>query len=267
MRRAVEQFGRGELATRLGSSRRDEIGELSRAFDVMADQIETLLSAERRLLQDVSHELRSPLARLNFAVELARTSDDRDAALDRIKRDVDRLSALVDELLQLTRAEGDPSARALEEVRLDVLLRALAEDCTLEAEAKKCRLILRAEGPWAVQGERELLRRAVENVLRNALRYAPDGTPIEIGLRLRDGDALISVRDHGVGVPDGDLEAIFETFYRVEDDRSRTSGGVGLGLSIARRAVVLHGGNIAARNAHPGLRVSIALPHARDGSE
>jgi two-component system sensor histidine kinase CpxA len=267
LRRAVERFGQGELSTRIGSTRRDEIGELSRAFDVMADRIKTLLSAERRLLQDVSHELRSPLARLKFAVELARTSEDRGAAMDRIKRDVDRLSTLVDELLQLTRAEGDPSARALEEVLLGSLLQALVEDCTLEANAKGCRLVLRAEGPCAVQGERELLRRAIENVLRNALRYAPERTTIEIDLQLCDGNAIIAVRDYGVGVPEQDLESIFEPFYRVEDDRSRTSGGVGLGLGIARRAVALHGGSIVARNVHPGLRVTIELPHAVNGPE
>jgi signal transduction histidine kinase len=262
LRRAVERFGRGDLSTRIGSARRDEIGELARAFDEMAGRIETLLAAERRLLQDVSHELRSPLARLGFAVELARTSEDRAAALDRIQRDVGRLSALVDELLQLTRAEGDPSARVLEEVRLDDLLRALVEDCALEAEAKDCRLVFRAEGDCTVRGDRELLRRAVENVLRNAIRYAPEGTMVEIDVRPEPGAATIAVRDFGVGVPDQALGAIFDPFFRVEGDRSRSSGGVGLGLAIARRAVALHGGTIAARNAHPGLCVTIGLPRA-----
>ena len=260
LRRVVDRFGRGDLAARAGSTRQDEIGELSRAFDEMAGRIETLLAAERRLLQDVSHELRSPLARLRFAVELARTSGDRDAALERIRRDVDRLSVLVDELLQLTRAEGDPSARATEEVRLDDLLGTLVEDCALEAEAKGCRLALRVEGACAVRGERELLRRAVENVLRNAIRYAPEGTAIEVDLRGDDGAATVVVRDHGVGVPDPALGSIFEPFFRVEGDRSRTSGGVGLGLAIARRAVALHGGRIAASNARPGLSVTIDLP-------
>ncbi|MEJ7637514.1 MAG: histidine kinase dimerization/phospho-acceptor domain-containing protein, partial [Singulisphaera sp.] len=136
----VDRFGQGGLAARVGSTRKDEIGELSRAFDQMAGRIETLMTAERRLLQDVSHELRSPLARLVFAVELARTSEDRGAALDRINKDIGRLSHLVDELLQLTRAEGDPTARETEPVRLDVLLRTVLEDCRLEAEAKACRL-------------------------------------------------------------------------------------------------------------------------------
>ena len=119
LRRALEKFGRGDLSVRYHLSRRDEIGELAQAFNRMADQIATLLTAERRLLQDVSHELRSPLARLGFAVELARTSPDREAALGRIRKEADRLNNLVDELLQLTRAEGDPGARNLEDVDLD----------------------------------------------------------------------------------------------------------------------------------------------------
>ena len=264
LRSAVDRFGRGELSTRIGWNRKDEIGELARAFDLMADRIETLMSAERRLLQDVSHELRSPLARLGFAVELARTGGDPKASLDRIKRDVDRLSSLVDELLQLTTAEGDPQARVLEQVRLDDLLHHLADDCVLEAEAKGCRLVVTEDGPLAVLGDRELLRRAVENVLRNAIRHAPDGTVVEVDLRAQPDHATITVRDFGTGVPDEALSSIFKPFFRVDDDRSRTSGGVGLGLSIARRAIDLHLGRIEAQNARPGLRVVIELPIAAD---
>src|SRR5262249_14120529 len=150
---------------------------------------------------DVSHELRSPLARLGFAVELARTSEDRGAALDRIKKDVGRLSDLVDELLRLTRAEGDPSAGDAEDVRLDDLLRSVVEECTLEAVAKGVYLLPRTGVPAAVRGERELLRRAVENVLRNAVGYAPEGTAVEIDLGSHDGKATIAVRDFGIGVP------------------------------------------------------------------
>jgi len=260
LRRVVDRFGQGGLAARVGSTRKDEIGELSRAFDQMAGRIETLMTAERRLLQDVSHELRSPLARLVFAVELARTSEDRGAALDRVKKDIGRLSHLVDELLQLTRAEGDPAARELEPVRLDDLLRAVIEDCRLEAEANSCRIVLHTEGAATVPGERELLRRAVENVLRNAIRYAPGGTAIEVDLRTREDAVTIKVRDHGIGVPEESLGAIFEPFFRVEGDRSRSSGGAGLGLAITRRAVSLHGGTIVARNARPGLNITIELP-------
>jgi two-component system sensor histidine kinase CpxA len=264
LRQAVDRFGRGDLATRIGLKRPDEIGELARAFDRMAGRIETLMAAERRLLQDVSHELRSPLARLGFAVELARTGGDPKASLDRIKRDVDRLSSLVDELLQLTTAEGDPQARVREQVRLDDLLHHLADDCVLEAEAKGCRLVVTEDGPSSVLGDRELLRRAVENVLRNAIRHAPEETIVEVELRSRPDLATIAIRDLGTGVPEDALGAIFEPFFRVDNDRSRSSGGVGLGLSIARRAIDLHLGRIEAQNARPGLRVVIELPIAAD---
>jgi two-component system, OmpR family, sensor kinase len=260
LRSAVDRFGRGELSTRIGWNRKDEIGELARAFDLMADRIETLMSAERRLLQDVSHELRSPLARLGFAIELARTGGDAGLSLDRIKRDVDRLSSLVNALLQLTSAEGDPHSRNLRPVRLDELLGNLLDDCSVEADAKQCHLSLTEDGHPSVLGDAELLRRAIENVLRNAIRHAPDGTLIEVELRGRPDLATITVRDFGTGVPDEALGSIFKPFFRVDDDRSRSSGGVGLGLSIARRAIDLHRGRIEAHNACPGLRVVIELP-------
>jgi len=259
LQRAVDAFGRGGLETRIGSTRRDEIGELSRAFDVMAGRIASLMAAERRLIQDVSHELRSPLTRLGLAVRLARNGD-REAAMGRIKREVDRLSALVDELLRLNSAEEDPLARHRDEVALDALLAELVDACAVEAEAKGCRLELRAGATAVAAGDRELLRRAVENVLRNAVRHAPEGTTVDVSLRAEAGVATVEVRDRGEGVPDAALGDIFRPFFRIEDDRSRASGGVGLGLAIARRAVALHGGSIAAANARPGLSVAIRLP-------
>jgi signal transduction histidine kinase len=267
LRRVVDRFGQGELPARAHSARKDEIGELSRAFDEMAGRIETLLAAERRLLQDVSHELRSPLARLGFAVELARTGADREAALARVRREADRMTALISELLQLTRAEGYPMDGSPEDVPLDGLLQDIIRDCDLEAEARACRLVLRIDRPAVVAGERELLRRAVENVVRNAICHAPAGTPVEVSLELREDAATVIVRDYGPGVPVELLGAIFEPFFRVEDDRSRASGGSGLGLAIARRAVELHRGRITARNAGPGLVIAIELPDAREADE
>jgi two-component system sensor histidine kinase CpxA len=228
----------------------------------MADRIETLLSAERRLLQDVSHELRSPLARLGFAVELARGEEEREEALARVRKEADRMTALVGELLQLTRIEGDPAACKWSSVALDHLLEEIVDSCNLEAVARKCRLVLWPVQPAVMSGERELLHRAVENIVRNAIRHAPEATAVEIGLELRGETAFISVRDHGSGVPDTVLTDIFKPFFRVEDDRSRASGGVGLGLTIARRAVEIHQGKIDARNALPGLEVTISLPHS-----
>jgi len=265
LRRVVERFGRGDLGIRSHLSRQDEIGDLARAFNLMADRITTLLSSERRLLQDVSHELRSPLARLGFAVELARTSTDREAALARIRKEADRLNHLVDELLQLTRAESDPTARNLEAVELAELLRDLVADCTLEAQALGCRLVLRITQQAVVTADRELLRRACDNVLRNAIQHAPAETAVEIELSTGNGLATVRVRDHGPGVPPDALGEIFKPFYRVETDRDRSSGGVGLGLAIASRAVALHQGRMTARNANPGLLLDIELPAHREG--
>jgi two-component system sensor histidine kinase CpxA len=260
LRRVLEKFGRGDLGIRYHLSRRDEIGELAQAFNRMADQIATLLTAERRLLQDVSHELRSPLARLGFAVELARTSPDRETALGRIRKEADRLSNLVDELLQLTRAEGDPGARNLEDVDLGKLLPELVTDCALEADARGCNLNLVSDRSVVVTGDRELLHRAFENVLRNAIRHAPVGTAIDVNMSRHGGVAEVAVRDYGPGVPREVLGEIFEPFFRVEGDRDRSSGGVGLGLAIARRAVEVHQGHVTAFNANPGLVVAFELP-------
>ena len=264
LQRALDAFGRGELTTRIGSMRRDEIGDLSRAFDVMAHRIESLLSAERRLIQDVSHELRSPLTRLGLAIRLGRAGD-REAAMDRIKKEADRLSALVDQLLRLHSAEEDPQAGRREEVPLRDLLADLVEACAVEAEAKGCRLEFRSGGPVAVEGDPELLRRAVENVLRNAVRHAPEGSAVGVDLQSDGESATVVVRDRGEGVPPEHLEDVFRPFFRIEDDRSRASGGVGLGLAIARRAVALHGGAVAAANAGPGLVVTIRLPRRAAG--
>jgi two-component system sensor histidine kinase CpxA len=260
---AVDRFGRGELATRVTTTRLDEIGQLTHAFNEMADRIETLLTAERRLLQDISHELRSPLARLNIAIELARTAPDRDAAAARLQKEVDRLTELVGSLLQVTRAEGDPSLRRSEVVHVADVLRDVAQACQMEADARGCRLVVHDAVTRTLSGDPELLRRAVENVVRNAIRYAPPHTDVE--LRADDGtDALsISVRDAGTGVPDDLLPRLAQPFFRVENARDYApDGGVGLGLSIAQRAVQLHHGRLVAENAHPGLRVTLTFPDA-----
>ncbi len=262
VRSMLSRFGRGDLSARTRSVRQDEFGEVSRAFDDMADRIETLLMAERRLLQDVSHELRTPLSRLGFAIELARTAPDRDAALDRIRKEVDRLNSLVGQLLQVTRAEGDPASREMADVPLDELLREVAEDTAWEAELRHVRLVSRIGENATIRGDRELLRRAIENVVRNALRYAPENSSVEIGLDASKDAVRIRVRDQGPGVSEENLEQIFRPFFREDSARNSSTGGLGLGLAIAFRAIHLHHGHVRASNASPGLLVEIDLPVA-----
>jgi two-component system sensor histidine kinase CpxA len=260
LQKAVEQFGGGDFTARVGSTRRDELGQLANTFDRMAGRIETLLAAERRLLLDISHELRSPLARLGVAVELARSGENLDAALNRIQKESDRLNALLNLLLQVTRAEGDPRSLRRDHVRLDELVQQLVDDSAIEASARGCQLEYRHGEAVTVEGDAELLRRAMENVIRNAIRYSPPATAVEITLGRRNGTAVVDVRDHGPGVPEEALPRLFDAFYRVEKSRDTSSGGIGLGLSIARRALELHKGGIRARNAQPGLEVEMELP-------
>ena len=260
LRAIVERFGRGDLSARAEEKRKDELGDLAASFNRMADHIQTLLAAERRLLFDISHELRSPLARLSVAVELARPSETNAPLLDRIQKEADRLNSLIRQMLEVTRTEGEPSRMKAEHVRLDQLVGELAGDCAIEAQAHGCALRFSQSGPVSLDGDGELLRRAIENVMRNAIRYAPAETNVEVTLENGGGWARIRVRDYGPGVPVEALPRLFDAFYRVEEDRDRKSGGVGLGLSIARRAVELHKGKLQASNASPGLLVEIDLP-------
>lgn len=261
---AVNRFGRGDLTMRLRMDRRDEIGDVARAFNDMAERIQTLLAAERRLLQDISHELRSPLARLNIAIELARTPADRDAAIARLQREADRLTTLVGSLLEVTRAEGDPAAARFETLTAKDILDPVVEACALEAEARPCRIRLRDESTRTVPGHAELLRRALENVVRNAIRHAPTGTDIDVRAEDSRSGITIEVRDAGPGVPEALIGKLVEPFFRVDDARDSATGGVGLGLSIAHRALQLHHGTLAVENAQPGLRVSMTIPDTQE---
>ena len=260
MARVVDRFGRGDLSARIEFKRKDEIGGLARSFDLMADRIETLLTAERRLLQDISHELRTPLTRIGFAAALTKTADDRDAAVERLKKEIFRLSELVNALLQVTRAEGDPSTRNMQSVQLPELLRNIVEDSQVEARARGCELSLACPESLILQGDYELLRRALENVVRNAIRYAPQGTKVEVSVETAGAAATIRVRDYGPGVPEDALPKLFHPFFRVDSARDSASGGTGLGLAIAQRAVAIHSGSISAQNVNPGLQVTISIP-------
>jgi len=256
----VRRFGVGDLSARVRSNRHDGIGDVARAFDQMADRIENLLTAERRMLQDISHELRSPLARLSFAAELARTSPDREAAAMRVNKEIDRLTDLAQSLLHITREEGDLSSRKLESVALDALVNELVQDCEIEADARGCRLVFIGSSQVELLADPVLLRRAIENIVRNAIWHAPPETTIEVALETTEENASVTVRDYGPGVPAEALTQIFKPFYRVDSSRNADGGGVGLGLAITQRAVHVHHGHVWAENAEPGLRVCVDLP-------
>jgi signal transduction histidine kinase len=256
----IAAFGRGNLSLRVRTRREDEIGQLGRSFNQMAERLEGLILNERRLLADISHELRSPLARLKFAVKLARTSEDSKAALDRIERDINRMTSLVSDILEMTSIEDDPAVQEMGTVPLREIVDEVVRDCQLEADFRNCSIPVEGSLTQAITGNRELLRRAVENVLRNGIRYAPTDSTIRLTLSETAQKAIIEVRDYGPGVPAEALDRLFDTFFRVEPARASNGGGSGLGLSIAKRAVQLHRGTIEAENASPGLRIRIAIP-------
>jgi two-component system sensor histidine kinase CpxA len=270
LRDTTHELADGNLTARVHptlSTRRDEIGYLGSDFNLMAGRIESLVEAQRRLLGDISHELRSPLSRLRVALELARRRAGEDAgrALDRIEREAESINEMIGQLLTLSRFEIGPDRLNSVKVDLCALVEEVADDADYEARSRNCSVKVTSCEACTMDGVPELLRSAVENVLRNAVRYTAEGTAVEIALRSEAVDskrqALISVRDHGAGVPHEAIDEIFRPFYRVEDARDRQTGGTGLGLAIAARAIHLHGGAVKAVNASDGgLIVEISLP-------
>jgi signal transduction histidine kinase len=276
LRDATHRFAGGDLSARVGptvSHRRDEIAELGRDFDRMAERIETLLTSQRQLLSDVSHELRSPLARLNVALGLARqrSGPEAEAPLDRIEEEAEQLNSLIGRVLALARFESGAVEPELGDVQLDRLVADIAADADFEADPKGTSVRVEAVAPARVTGNEALLRSAIENVVRNAVRYTAAGTDVQVSVtRETGGDGargpgaagvVVTVRDHGPGVPDDQLGELFKPFYRLAGARDRQSGGTGLGLAIAERAVRLHGGSVRAANAPGGgLVVEIRLP-------
>ncbi len=267
---ATRRFAEGELDTRVSSDlggRRDELAALGSDFDDMAERIGTLLENQRQLLSDISHELRSPLARLYVALGLARRQSDSSAseALDRIEQETERLNGLIGQLLALTRLQDPESLVDRRPVDLVALVREVIDDADYEAREGGKSVQLDTVETCVTPGFEELLRRAIENVVRNAIRYAPAGSAVEASLDVAQNngatEATIQVRDHGPGVPDDELGALFQPFYRVDWARDRERGGTGLGLSISDRAVRAHGGTISAiKPGDGGLLIEIKLP-------
>lgn len=272
LREATNRIAGGDFSVRVAGNmgrKGNEVADLGRDFDTMAERIERLLTVQKRLLRDISHELRSPLTRLQVALGLARQRAGEQALfpLQRIEKEAERLNELIGQIITLTMLESGTKELTKKSVNLAALLREVTTDADFEAGGHNCRVIMasgRAE-EMTLEGSRELLRRALENVVRNAVRYTLPDTEVEISCATAEEDdtrhAVITVRDHGPGVPTWALHHLCKPFFRVSESRDRRSGGTGIGLAIAERAVGLHGGNMAVANADGGgLSVTISLP-------
>ncbi len=270
LRTATRKLAAGDLSARVGppvANRRDETGDLARDFDAMARRLENLVGSQRRLLRDVSHELRSPLARLGVALELARQRAGESASgpLDRIERESQRLEVLIERLLSLERLQAGAGRTDGKLVDLADLIERVVEDARFEVDAGDGDVQLVWAAKPRVMGSPELLHSAVENVVRNGVAHTVPGSVVDVWLgeeQYHGGRmAVVRVRDRGQGVPPEELERLFEPFHRVEEARDRRTGGVGLGLAITERAIRAHGGEIEARN-HPdgGLEITMRLP-------
>jgi two-component system, OmpR family, sensor kinase len=242
--------------------RRDELAVLARDFDAMADQLRANRSAITQLLRDISHELRSPLARMRVALGLARQpAADLSRQLDRLEREIERLDSLISQVLKLARLHGTDTPFAREAFDLDEVIEEVVRDANFEGAAKNCKINLLGRARMSVNGNRDLVHSAIENVLRNAVRYSPQDAPVEISVEHDQSGLVMSIRDRGPGVPAADLERIFEPFYRVAESRDRDSGGEGIGLAITAQVMKAHGGRATAANGQAGgLVVRLNLP-------
>lgn len=266
LQKAARGIAEGKWHTRVSASvgnRKDAFGELAGEFDLMAEKVELLIDGQKRLVSDVSHELRSPLARLQIALELARmtTGDASEEYLDRIEKEACELNELISEILTLGRLEADQAEAAKTTVHILPLLESVVENANFEHSVADKQVVLRQSMPVEVFGHEKLLMMAFENVIRNALKYTPDYNKVEVSLGKTSRELVVWVRDHGPGVPDDMLEKLLQPFVRVHEARDRSSGGWGVGLSICDRILRFHSGTIRLSN-HPGggLEVCMRLP-------
>jgi signal transduction histidine kinase len=266
LRDATHELARGNLDIRAGENlgnRQDEIADLVRDFDIMAGELRTQIQSERNLLSGVSHELRSPIARIRLALTLARHAgpEERAEMLDRIEQDSIQLDAMLERILTVARLESGQQKPKFELLSLNELIDDVLRDAKFEAAAIGAAVTYQGNGDVKVNGDASLLHSAIENVIRNAIFYSGQDGKIEVRLE-RTGDAAVfSVRDNGPGVPENVLPLIFKPFFRVDDSRGTTTGGMGLGLAIVRNAVAAHGGSVSAKNVLPhGLDVELRLP-------
>ena len=274
LREMSQKLAAGDLGARAApglARRQDEIGDLVRDFNAMASRIEELVSRQRRLISDVSHELRSPLARLNVALDLGRQRKGDDPAFEQMQEDIQLLDEMIGRLLTVAKLDVSAPQVPMADVDLAELLSQIVRNAEFESQDQKGSITLTVSAPCVVRGSAELLHSAIENVVRNAVRYTENGTSVEVRLASEasssGANVRLVVRDYGPGVPDSELKNIFQPFYRVTGARDRQSGGTGLGLAIADRVIRLHGGTIRAENATPhGLKIEIVLPQTSASS-
>ncbi len=268
LRQATRKFAAGDLSIRLGNQikGRNELAGLAHDFDNMAGEIESLIGRQKNLLRDISHELRSPLTRLGIALELVRQAESspvRDKALQRIELEAERMNTMIGQLLNLTRLESGHREVPQQNFDLRVLLDQLVADANYEAETQQCKVVLSAPEAVPFHGSQELLAQALENIIRNGLKYTAENSVVAVTLSVTAATLLLTITDQGPGVPEESLGKLFEPFYRVAAARDRQTGGTGIGLAIAERAIKLHSGTIVAKNRpEGGLLIEITLPIA-----
>nr|WP_100148254.1 ATP-binding protein [Achromobacter arsenitoxydans] len=263
LRETTQALAAGRLDTHTPpklAKRRDELGMLARDFDAMAVRLKAVVDTREQLLRNIAHELRSPLARLQLAAELARRNDERhDLQLDRIERECERLDALVGNTLRLARVGALPVPT--EPLDLSEVVSGVVDDARYEAEGRHVGIAWDTPPPVYIAGDRDSLASAIENVLRNALRFAPGHSLIRVRLLISASEASLEIEDRGPGVAAQDLASLFEPFYRTTSATAAPGSGAGLGLSIAQAAIAAHKGSISARNVSPhGLSVRMELP-------
>lgn len=272
LRQAGQQVAAGDLSVRVAHTvgkRTDDIAKLARDFDVMTERVEHLIASQQQLMRDVSHELRSPLARLQAILSIARQKAQQDAVanIDRMEHEVERLNMLIGEILSFARLQ---SRQQVEPCATDLvdLVRTIAEDADIEAGESYKSVHMTGPDRCIVSADTALIHRAIENVVRNALKYTAEYTSVEIAITTQADTVTVTVDDRGPGVPDAALEKLFQPFYRVTEVQSPSPAGSGVGLAIAERSVSLHGGSIRASNRDGGgLRVAISLPREPGSSQ
>jgi two-component system sensor histidine kinase CpxA len=263
LQKASRALAAGALETRVGAPftrRHDEVGTLARDFDAMAERIQALVTAKETLLRDVSHELRSPLARIRMALALAqrRAGAESQNDLSRIEREAERLDALVGQVMTLTRLRTTNAPRR-DMVRLDRVIGEVVDDARFEYPDAQVEYAPSRE--VSLRGDADGLKSAIENVVRNALTYGDRSKPIEVRLESTGDRATVRVLDQGPGVPESELKRIFEPFYRTDKSRDHRQDGQGIGLAITTRVMELHGGSVTAANrAQGGLEIALELP-------